>query len=209
MKIYDFPLSPNCRKVRAVVYELGLAAEFVPVHLFQGEQHRSPLAALNPNQRVPVLVDDDFVLWESNAIVGYLAEGTRLLPRDPRARADVQRWCDWELSHFGPVVRKVAFERLVKPLTGRGPADPKVVEEGIADYRRLATVLDTSLAEKPYVTGALSTADFVLAAIFSIGAADPVGLETAPFPRVHAWLARMMDREGVRRAVADAAAATR
>ncbi len=209
MKIYDFPLSPNCRKVRAVAYELGLTPTFVPVQLFKGEQHRPELAGLNPNERVPVLVDGDFVLWESNAIVGYLAAGTRLLPDAARPRADVQRWCDWELSLFGPAVRKVAFERLVKPLTGRGPADPKVVEEGIADYRRLASVLETSLSNKAYVAGSLSTADFVLAAIFSIGTADAVGLETAPFPRVHAWLGRMMERDAVRRAVADAAAVTR
>lgn len=209
MKIYDFPLSPNCRKVRAVAYELGLAPTFVPVRLFEGEQHRPPLAALNPNERVPVLVDGDFVLWESNAIACYLAAGSPLLPDAPRPRADVQRWCDWELSHFGPVVRKVAFERLVKPLTGRGPADPKIVEEGLADYRRLATVLDTALGDKAYLAGTLSIADFVLAAIFSIGVDDAVGLETAPFPRVHAWLRRMMDRDSVRRAVADAKATAR
>lgn len=209
MKIYDFPLSPNCRKVRAVAYELDLAPTFVPVHLFEGEQHRPPLADLNPNERVPVLVDGDFVLWESNAIVGYLAAGSRLLPEGPRARADVQRWCDWELSHLGPVVRKVAFERLVKPLTGRGAADAKAVQEGIADYRRLATVLETSLGDKAYLAGALSVADFVLTAIFSIGIDEAVGLESAPFPRVHAWLSRMMERDSVRRAVADAKASAR
>ncbi len=209
MKIYDFPLSPNCRKVRAVAYELGLAPTFVRVHLFEGEQHRAPLAGLNPNHRVPVLLDGDFVLWESNAIVGYLAAGSHLLPAEPRPRADVQRWCDWELSHFGPVVRKVAFERLVKPLTGRGPADPKVVEEALADYQRLANVLEISLGDGAHLAGALSIADFVVASIFSIGVDDAVGLQTAAFPRVHAWLGRMMARDAMRRAVADAKASSR
>jgi glutathione S-transferase len=205
MKIYDFPLSPNCRKVRAVVYELGLKPEFVPVHLFKGEQRDAAILALNPNGRVPILVDGDFVLWESNAIAAYLANGTRLLPASPRERADVDRWCAWELAHMGLAIRKVAFQRFVKPLTGQGQPDAKIVEEGLAEYDKLARVLDASLADKEYVAGRLSIADFVVAAMFSIGAT--VGLEAAPYPKVNAWLGRVLSRDSMRRALADAQAA--
>jgi glutathione S-transferase len=205
MKIYDFPLSPNCRKVRAIVYELGLTPEFVPINLFRGEQHKPEIAALNPNERAPILVDGDFVLWESNAIAAYLATGSALLPATARGRADVERWGDWQLAHFGPAVGKVAFQRLVKPLTGQGEPDPKIVEEGTADYTRFTGVLETSLGNKEYVAGRLSIADFILAAIFSIGTS--VGLETAPFPKVDAWLARMLSRDSMKHALADAQAA--
>jgi glutathione S-transferase len=208
MKIYDFPLSPNCRKVRAIVYELGLKPEFVPVHLFKGEQHEASVLALNPNARVPILVDGDFVLWESNAIATYLAEGSPLLPTARRERADVDRWCSWQLAHMGPAIGKVAFERLVKPLTGQGQPDAKIVEEGLADFAKYARVLDASLAgagdDKPFVAGRLSVADFVLASVFSIGVT--VGLETAPFPRVHKWLGRVLARPSMQRALAEAQA---
>jgi|SRR5579859_1132234 len=204
MKIYDFPLSPNCRKVRAIVYELGRPAEFRGVDLFKGEQRAPQVLALNPNTKVPILVDGDFVLWESNAICAYLAQGTPLLPTVPRARAEVDRWCSWELAHLGPAIRKVAFERLVKPLTGRGQPDARVVDEGVAEYTRFASVLDASLGDREHLAGSLSIADFVLASMFSIGAT--VGLETAPHPRVNAWLARILGRPSMKRALADAQA---
>lgn len=205
MRIYDFPLSPNCRKVRAVVYELGLSPEFVPVNLFRGEQHAPEIAALNPNARLPILVDDEFVLWESNAIAAYLANGTALLPATRRERADVERWADWQLAHLGPAIGKVAYQRFVKPLTGQGQPDAKIVEEGAADYAKATTVLDGSLGSKEYVAGRLSIADFLLASMFSIAAT--AGLETARFPRVDAWLGRMLARDSMKRALADAQAA--
>ena len=170
MKIYDFPLSPNCRKVRAIVYELGLKVDFSPVNLFKGEQRTPEVAALNPNARVPILVDGDFVLWESNAIASYLAEGTHLMPTTRRERADVERWGDWQLAHLGPAISKVAFQRLVKPMTGQGQPDAAVVAEGTADYAKFTAVLEASLGQREYVAGRLSIADFILASMFTIGA---------------------------------------
>lgn len=202
MKIYDFPLSPNCRKVRAVVYELGLSVEFLPVHLFKGEQRKPEITALNPNTKVPILVDGDFVLWESNAIAAYLAHGTALLPSGRRERAEVERWCDWQLAHMGPAIGKVGYQRLVKPMSGQGQPDPKIVEEGIAEYLRFAAVLDASLGNREWVAGRLSIADFVLAAVFSI--APTVGLDTAQFPKVHGWLERVLSRDSMKRTLADA-----
>lgn len=205
MRIYENPLSPNCRKVRAVVYELGLEPEYVCLDLFKGEQHRPEIKTLNPNGKVPILVDDDFVLWESNAIINYLANGSKLLPTAPRERADVQRWSDWQLAHLGPAVRKVAFERFVKPLTGQGPADAAVVEQGTAEFRAASSVFDAAIGEREYVAGPLSVADFSLGSMFSMATA--VGLDVQPFPRVNAWLQRMTARDSMRRASADAQAA--
>jgi glutathione S-transferase len=204
MKIYDFPFSPNCRKVRAVVYELGLKPEFSNVHLFKGEQRATDFLAMNPNGRVPVMVDGDFVLWESNAIAAYLATGSHLLPSTARERAEVDRWCAWQLAHLGPAIGKVAYQRLVKPMAGQGQPDEKIIEEGMADYAKFAGVLEASLGTREYVAGRLSIADFVLASVFTGGAT--VGLETAPLPRVDAWLGRMLARDSMKRAVADAQA---
>ena len=84
MKLYDFPFSPNCRKVRAVAYEVGAAFEAVPVDLLRGDQRAPEHLARNPNGRVPVLEDGAFVLWESIAIMRYLAAGTALVPTERR-----------------------------------------------------------------------------------------------------------------------------
>jgi glutathione S-transferase len=204
MKIYDFVLSPNCRKVRAVAYELGLQPTFVPVHIFKGETRKPELLALNPNGRLPILQDGDFVLWESNSIVRYLAQGTQLLPTGARERADVERWGDWQLAHVGPAIGKVAFERLVKPMTGQGTPDAAVVEAASADFAKYTGVLEASLGQKEWIAGKLSVADFIVASVYTV--ATTVGLDTAPFPKVHAWLGRVVARESMKRALADAQA---
>ena len=122
MKLYDFPFSPNCRKVRAVAYELGVALEFVRVELLSSrESHTPAFLAINPNGRVPVLDDDGFLLWESTAIQRYLAAGTALLPTARRAAADVDRWLAWQLAHLGPAMSKVGYERIVKQARRLGP----------------------------------------------------------------------------------------
>ena len=73
MRMYTFASSPNCWKVLAVARELSLPVETIPVDLFKGEARTSAFLAKNPNGRVPVLEEDGFVLWESNAILAYLA----------------------------------------------------------------------------------------------------------------------------------------
>lgn len=202
MKLYDFAFSPNCRKVRAVAYELGCPLDFVPVNLLRGDQREASFLAMNPNGRVPLLEDGDLFLWESNAIIAYLGAGSPLVPEAPRERADVDRWLAWQLSHLGPATRTVAFERVVKKLTGQGAPDEGAVATATHEFGKLSAVLDRSLANHPYVSGRLSVADFALAAHYSI--AESCGLDVRPHERVHAWLGRMLSRESMRRALDDA-----
>jgi glutathione S-transferase len=207
MKLYDFAFSPNCRKVRALAYELRLELEHVSVDLIQGEQRAPGFLAKNPNGRVPVLEDGDLVLWESNAILAYLAAkhgAGSLLPTEPRERAEVDRWLSWQVAHLSPSVSKVAFERIVKRLTGQGAPDQAAIDAGTSDFAKLTTVLDASLGEKEYVAGRLSIADFALAAHYSLAA--PCGLDVTPHRRVNAWLGRVLARESMKRALADAQA---
>lgn len=208
MKLYDFAFSPNCRKVRAVAYELGLPLEHVHVDLVKGESHGPAFLAMNPNGRVPVLVDEDFVLWESTAILHYLAaKAGALLPNDARGRAEVDRWMSWLLAHLGPAMSKVAFERIVKKLTGQGAPDEAAIAVGKADFTRLTAMLDAALEGRDYLAGTLSIADFALAAHYSLAAT--CGLDLSPYPRVSAWLGRVVARDSMRRALADAQATTR
>src|SRR6266545_1613550 len=175
MKLYDFAFSPNCRKVRAVAYEIGVPLEHVPIDLLKGEQRGPDFLARNPNGRVPLLEDGDLRLWESNAIILYLAT-TRggappLVPAGPRERAEVDRWLSWQSAHLSPAMTKVAFERIVKKLTGQGAPDQALIDLGTAEFEKLSAVLDASLGEKEYLAGRLSVADFALASHYSLAGA--------------------------------------
>jgi glutathione S-transferase len=202
MKLYDFPFSPNCRKVRAVAYELGVAFETERVDLLTGGQRAPAFLAKNPNGRVPVLQDGDLVLWESTAIIRYLAAGSPLAPTAPRAAAEVDRWIAWQLAHLAPAMSKVAYENIVKRLTRRGEPDLARIAEGTAEFDKLTEILDGALAGREYVAGPLSLADFALAAHYSIAAA--AGLELGRHRRVESWLARLSARDSMKRALSDA-----
>lgn len=207
MKLYDFAFSPNCRKVRAVAYELGVPLDHAHVDLVKGGGQRPDYLTLNPNGRVPTLVDDDgFVLWESTAIMRYLSEKKdgALVPRDARGRAEVDRWLAWQLAHLGPAISKVALERIVKKLTGGGAPDEAAIAAGSADFAKLTRILDAALDGREYLAGSLSIADFALASHYSV--APMCGLDLSPFGRVNAWLERVLSRPSMKRALADAAA---
>jgi len=101
MKLYCFPPSPNTWKVRAVAAHLGLPLELHIVDLTKGLQRTPEYLALNPGGRTPTLVDGDFVLWESTAIMQYFAshKPNTLWPDDARVRADIAHWQAWHLAH--------------------------------------------------------------------------------------------------------------
>jgi glutathione S-transferase len=204
MKLYDFPFSPNCRKVRAVAYELGIAFENVPIDLLTGGQKAPAYLAMNPNGRVPVLEDGDLVLWESTAIIRYLAHGSPLAPTERRLAAEIDRWISWQLAHLGPAMSKVAFEKIVKRLLPRGAPDEARIAEGTAEFDQASAILDAALAGREYVAGPLTLADFALAAHYSL--AEPAGLAgvLGRHGRVASWLARISARDSMKRALADA-----
>jgi glutathione S-transferase len=208
MKLYQFPLSPNCQKVLALAYELGLPLEPITLNVFKGESRTPEILAKNPNGKIPILEDGDFVLWESNAMLVYLAAKagrTDLAPTAPRERADVDRWLAWHNAHFGSAVAKVAFERIVKRLGNMGAPDEAQVKKGSDEFAAAAHVLDACLANREYLCGRLTIADFALTTYAAI--AEDCGLSLDPYPNAAAWRMRMMARPSVRRAVAEARAA--
>ncbi|MEW6271501.1 MAG: glutathione S-transferase family protein [Thermodesulfobacteriota bacterium] len=168
MKLYATPPSPRAFKVLAVLNHLGLEAELCPVDLAGGEQMRPAFLALNPNHRVPVLEDDGFVLWESNAIMQYLAAKkpeAGLWPAGARQQADVSRWQCWELGHWDRACSTLLFERFVKKLVGGGDPEPREVERGERELRELAQVLDDHLRGRDWLAGnRLTLADLSIGA---------------------------------------------
>jgi glutathione S-transferase len=205
LKLYHFPSSPHSLKVRAVAYELGVPLDLTPVNILRHEADAPFFRTLNPNGLVPVLVDGDFVLWESNAIVTYLATThptPSLLPTDARERADVDRWLHWQSAHLGPAISRIAFERFVKPMTRQGASDEVVVTSARHDFTRHCAALEASLVDAEYIAGRLTVADFALACVLNTAAM--VGLDLQAFRRTSAWLQRMLARDSLKRALADA-----
>lgn len=164
MKLHTAPGSPSGRKVQAVILHLKLDVQVQNHDFAKGELRAPEYLALNPNGSVPTLVDGDFVLWESNAIMQYLADkaGDELLfPRDLRLRADVMRWQYWELAHFNKAFSTLAFEAVAKPRNNFGAPDPMRVEVAKADLARYAPVLDAHVAHREYLVGrSITLADY-------------------------------------------------
>ena len=148
MKLYQYPLSPNCQKVVAFAHEVGMPLELATVEVFKGEARSPAMLAKNPNGKLPILEDGDFVLWESTAMLAYIAAQAGradLAPTTPRERAEVDRWIAWQNIHFAPTIRKVAFERIVKKLAGLGAPDEAAVKAGTEEFAVTASVLEQSL----------------------------------------------------------------
>lgn len=194
MKLYGFPPSPNTWKVRAVAAHLGLPVEEVFVDLMKGAQMDPDYLALSPTGRTPTLVDGDFVLWESTAIMNYLAsqKPNTLWPDSPKARADIMRWQSWHLQHWGPqACEPLIFERLVKPFINMGPPDAAAVEKGLQAFAKEARVLDHHLATRSHLVGNdVTVADFSV--VSPLVYAKEAGLPLASYPSLQEWADRIL-----------------
>lgn len=194
LTLHVFPPSPRAFKVLVVANHLGLDYETKIVDLAKGEQAAPAHAALNPNQRMPVLEEDGFVLWEANAIQQYLAAkkpASGLWPSEPKAQADISRWQCWDLAHWDAACAVLIFERLVKPMIFKGVTDPVEVAKGEERFHRAAKVLDGHLKGRNYIVG-----DRVTLADFSVGAAmnvaGPAAYPIGPYAEIKRWHAGLM-----------------
>jgi glutathione S-transferase len=197
MKLFYNPLSPNVLRARLTAAVLGIQLEEKKLDFAKGE-HKSPeYLALNPNGAVPTLVDGDYVLTESRAIMQYLASKkpeAGLLPRDEAARADVTRWQFWDASHFAPNLATLAFERVLKGMLSMGDPDQRKIDEALGNFRRFAAVLNKRLEGKQYVVeNRLTLADLTLAA--SMMYSKQADVPFADFSNVQAWFSRISELE--------------
>ena len=191
MKLLGFPPSPNTWKVRAVAAHIGTAHEFELIDLTKPRS--SDYLALNPTGRTPTLIDGDFVLWESNAIMQHLAgqKPTSLWPNDARTRADISRWLSWQLAHWGSdACQPLIFQHVVKKVVGLGAPDAAVVERATAAFNKEAKMLDGHLAKQPYLVGSeLTLADFAVAA--PLFYANDAKMPVAQYPHLQEWFGRV------------------
>ena len=193
MKLYGFPPSPNTWKVRALASYVGVPLELEFADLLKGDQRTPAYLAINPTGRTPTLVDGDVTLWESNAILQYIAgkAGSPLWPNDALKRADISRWQCWQLAHWGAeACNPLTFQRVVKKVANIGPPDEAVVAKATEAFNKEAAVLDAHLGKHKYLAGdALTVADFAVAA--SMLYAERAEMPLGPYGNVRAWFERV------------------
>jgi glutathione S-transferase len=191
VKYYYHPASPNCRKVSAVLELLGIKADYEFVDLPKGQQAKPEFLAVNPNGMVPVLVDGDTTVLESNCILIYLADKVASDLWSDENRIEILQWMFWEQSHFMYATGLVFFQKLIKPMMGKEP-DEQRVTESIAKFRRHAKALDGHLEDRDWLVGdAMTLADLAVAA--NLTYADATGLPTDEFANVQRWYAAISE----------------
>ncbi|HEY5809193.1 MAG TPA: glutathione S-transferase family protein [Povalibacter sp.] len=214
MQLHTTNGAPNGRKVAAVIEHLHLDVEFVYHDLFAGALQRPEYLTINANSKVPALVDGDFVLWESNAIMQYLADKAgdeRLLPRDARARADVTRWQLWESAHFNAAFGALAFETFAKPRVVGSAPDETIVAVAMSNLARFAAVLERYIEGRRFLVGTgLTLADYAVLTFEEYRGLTP--FDWSPFPQVNAYFDRLRElpawiRTSSKRAPSDTKAA--
>ncbi len=195
LTLYTTAVSANGRKVLALAKHLELEVDVRIVNVYRGEGQSPEYRAINPWGKVPTLQDGDLVLWESNGILVYLAEGyagSRLWSRDAKARANILRWLFWESAHWQPALTRVLAARAAQLLFPEHAGVPAPVCWDDAEVKRLLGVMDSELLQRQYVCGSeLSIADFSLAGMTTYFGAT--GFPSAQFRGVAAWIGRMND----------------
>jgi glutathione S-transferase len=195
VKLYSSHVSANSRRVRLVAAALELELEIIPIDL-ASPADRAQLGAINPNNKVPVLVDGDFVLWESNAINAYLCAKVpdqTLLPSAPHERAEVERWLYWNTAHFAQAVSGLNFEHFVKGLMKLGGPDATAVANHERLFHQFAKVADAHLAKHAWLANdRLSLADYAF--VSTLLSAQTAKLPLDAYQRITALVARIHDR---------------
>ena len=155
MELYTGMISPNGKRVRICAAELGVALDLKLLDFQKGEQRSPEYLALNPMGKVPTLTDGGFALWESAAILVYLARahgGAALAPEEPRAQADVLRWMFFGACHLDPYFTTLVVERFIKARQG-APADEALTASAEQWLARFVPVVEQQLAGREYLTG--------------------------------------------------------
>ncbi len=206
VQLYSLP-TPNGVKVSIMLEEIGLPYEPHTIDIGQNESWTPEFLSLNPNGKIPAILDPDgpggkpFALWESGAILVYLAEKTgKLLPADPARRYETLQWIFFQMAAIGPMFGQLGF---FHKFAGREYEDKRPRDRYVAESKRLLGVLETRLAGRDWLMGA----DYTIADIATLGwVRNLVGFygagELVDYDRlklVPAWLERGLARPAVQR----------
>ena len=199
--LYTWP-APNGHKVQILVEELGIPYRLVPIDIARGAQHAPAYRAINPNGKIPAIVDHapadggpPVTVFESGAVLQYLADKEgRFLPREARARSEVLQWLCWQIGGLGPTMgqaqhfHRYAVERV-----------PYAVNRFRKETARLFQVIDGRLADRDFLCEDYSIAD--IACFPWIRVRKHTGVTLDAYPNVEAWYGRVRQRPAVGRGI--------
>lgn len=196
--------SPNVIKILVALQEMGMNYSRKPLDIMSGEQFLPAYLAINPNSKIPGIVDhapadrgQPLTLFESGAILIYLAEkGAALLPAEIRARSEVLAWVMWQMAGQGPMLGQAGHFRNYAP-----EPNPYGIQRYSGEAARLYKILDTRLADREWITGDFSIADIACWPWILFRAHH--GVDLADHPHVARWYEAMNARPSVKRAIGD------
>lgn len=202
MKLFIFAPSPNSLRVQALANHVGIELELINVDL-PGGQQQAELAEINPNHKIPTLLDGDFALWESNAIMLYLAgkkPEAGLIPDDLQQQAKMHQWLSWNTAHFSQACGGILFENLVKKMLMGEDPDPTALAKATDEFHRYAGVLDKHLANNTYLLG-----DNMCVADHAVGSflvhAEGAGIPLGDYANVKNWWGGIVSSEAWQKAL--------
>ena len=201
LKLWGRANSSNLKKVTWLCDEMGLAYERIDAGMNFGVVNTPEYRKLNPNGLVPTIDDEGFILWESNAIVRYLAAkhaAGALWPTDLKVRADADRWMDWCTSTLWPAFRPVFWNLVRTPAEKR---NLKEIEDGAKKTAELLSFLDAALAGRKFIAGdQISIGDIAFGPVLYL--VQNVARARPKLSNYAAWYARISERPAFRRVVA-------
>jgi GST-like protein len=194
-----FVATPNGQKISIALEELALPYRLIKYDIFEGDQHTPEFGRINPNHKLPAIVDNEpsfgggpHAVFESGAVLQYLAEKTgKLLPQDPRKRSVAIQWLTWQVAGVGPMGGQMAHFLRYAP-----EQIPYAIERYTKEVQRLLTVLERRLGEAEYLAGdEYSIADIALYP--GRAAAGLSGIDITQYPNTHRWVETIQKRPAV------------
>jgi glutathione S-transferase len=195
VKLYYDPITVNCRKVAAGFSLMNIRFEKSHVDYLNGGHKAPEYLKINPNASLPALVDGDFKLWESNAILQYAAdknEAFAYYPREPKIRADIHRWQLWESAHWFPSCYVYMLENVAKPLMKDEP-DRTAIDREAPNWHKLANILDQRLANQRWLCADnVTLADIAVAAPMHLHPHQKLPLDQ--HPNLRRWMTENVEQ---------------
>ncbi|WP_374323112.1 glutathione S-transferase family protein [Aquipseudomonas alcaligenes] len=188
LKVYGDYRSGNCYKVKLMLHLLGREYQWLPIDILKGETQTAEFLAKNPNGKIPVLeLEDGTFLWESNAILNFLADGSEFIPNEPRLRTQMLQWQFFEQYSHEPYV---AVARFIQLYQGMPEARREEYEVCHVRGHKAFRVMEQQLQRTLYLVGEQYTlADIALYAYTHV--AHEGGFDLSGYPVINAWLARV------------------
>ena len=191
MKLFNVAYSGNSYKVRLLLSQLRIPYEIVEVDILKGESRTAEFLKINPNGRTPVLDDNGFVLAESNAILAYLASGTKYLPEDRKKFALIFQWMFFEQYSHEPFIATSRFWLQHKP---DSPEKTALLASKRDGGLAALKIMENHLAKDDFFVGDYSIADIALFAYTHVS--HEGGFSLDEFPKIKAWVERVEAQPG-------------